>query len=185
MSDTRRRRSWILGLCIAVIAFGGIVTLAQSPTAARGAGRASQGTGQAWRTSWEAFGQAIDDYRKTAKEFPQASFQSLAKGQPVPETWAVMKVFTGQVTFEGTLKALDEKSVMDGMPFKLEFDFPGKSPVAWKHIYPKATAIDAWKATKPGTQVKFRATVRGVAGMEPIKDAFAYMVLLQDAEIVK
>jgi hypothetical protein len=175
----------VLFVGLTIGAFGAVSSFAQTQTGGRGTGRAAAPVSTpAWRTSWQAFSQAIDDYRKTEKEFPQASFQSLVKGQPVPETWAVMKTFTGQVTFEGTLKGFDEKNVMDGQPFKLDLDL-GQSLIAWKHIYPKATSVDAWKAVQPGTMVKFRAAIKGVAGANPLKDAFAYMVLLQDAEIVK
>ena len=144
-----------------------------------------------WRSSWTRFVQAIEEWRSAGNVVPTASFDSLIKGDPVPLSLPVMKRFGGTVTFEGNFKGVITHAMMNGMQAKLDLDLPDSKGTAadhkfegMAHVYPAAGAIDNWKAVKAGTAVRFRAVVKGVAMMEPSPGKIAYIVLLQDAQLV-
>jgi len=160
-----------------------LIALMCVPVRARGQGSA---TAQSWRTSWTSFVEAIDSFRKQNKEFPQASFQMVTSGQPVPDKWLVMKQFNGRVTFEGTFRRVTTDSLMEGMTAKLEFEMP-KSPVAGAvlHLYPSAASLPTWKTLPTGAITKYSAVVTGVSGVEPLPGRIGYIVLLQNAEPLK
>jgi hypothetical protein len=162
---------------------GAVVALLHVPLRAGG----QRGTAApAWRTSWVALVEAVNGYKKANKEFLEATFQMMLKGQRVPEKWAVMKEFSGRVTFEGTFGGVTTEDLMDGMTAKLNFVMP-KSPVSGfvVHIYPSAASIPAWKAMPTGEAARFRAVITGVAGVEAIPGRFGPVTLLENAEPTK
>jgi hypothetical protein len=154
-----------------------------------GAGAQSPATTtEAWRSSWSAFVQAVEQWRAAGNTVPTASFESLIKGDPMPPDLPAMKKFGGAVTFEGTFKAVGTYAMMSGMTAKIQLDLPASKGKAadhafegMAHIYPATDAIGVWKAIPAGSVVKFRAVVKGVAAMEPSPGRLAYIVLLQDA----
>ncbi len=69
---------------------------------------------------------------------------------------------------------------------EIEMVYPSApGPTNWTLLlYPKATALSAWKAVAPNTPVKFRAIVTGIAGHRTFLTGVElrwYSILLEEA----
>jgi hypothetical protein len=152
------------------------------PTSARRA----DGSSESWRASWPEFARTLDAFAKSSRDIPRASLAHARTGLPAPRTLEVMKRFGGPVTFEGVLKGITTRNLLDGRFAKLKVDL-ARPTWGWRvHLYPKAESFKAWTAVPAGTPVAFRAVVAGIARMPPDGVFWdnGYTVLLEDAELV-
>lgn len=159
-----------------------------------------------WRRSAARFFEQIDQYRKTSsravvlkkgkgkggpkdlpekggpKDFPAASLDFLLEGGEVPDTWEVMRLYAGQVEWKGVFEGFDRKPKLAGREDKVKVKGPKGIML---HVYPGADAIKQWKELRNNSQVRYRATIEGIAGFAvPTKDGnplVLYIVSLKDA----
>ena len=172
-----RRLKWLMPLATIGLLMLSTSTLAQTPAPAPAAA-------PAWRTSWEALSQALDEYRQRGSTLPTPSFDGFLKGERIPMTVGVMKAFNGQVALHGTFNGVksDPSVLMDGMKVKLDIAILGKG---FKHIYPAEGSVEVWRALAPGSAVRFSATITGLAAIPFPDGAIGYMMLLENAVILR
>lgn len=148
----------------------------------------------AWRTSFDEFVRAIAAF--PIQEIPDTNPNGAdLTGLRVGPGEAVMKRFGGPVEFTGTFQGVsrDFDSVRarptNRERVEIEMVYPAvPGPTNWTLLlYPKATALGAWKAVAPQTLVRFRATVTGIARHRTFLsgvDLRWYSILLEEATMV-
>jgi hypothetical protein len=153
-----------------------------------------------WQTSWVRFIQEVGDFCQQHKDskdnqVPESTWQMISHGERVPRSWGIMKRFGAPVEFEGTFKGVTpgskKEKLMAGKAVKLGLEMPTKFPDPPKdyggtllHVYPKPSAVAAWKKLSISASVRFRATVTGVTVFAvPFRGGvlFQYHVLLEEA----
>ena len=148
-----------------------------------------------WRTSFDAFVKAIDEFPVGEVPFSTAEGTDLT-GQRVSGDAAVMKRFGGTVEFEGVFQGIvtsSSPSAPQKRREKIDISMAlpaGISPnTSWTlHLYPKAGSLKAWRALAPKTPIKFRAVVTGITMSHTFitgVDLRAYSILLEDGEVVR
>jgi hypothetical protein len=127
-----------------------------------------------WRTSFDAFVKAIDEYPPNDVPYSKVEAGDV-RGQRVSGDAPVMKRFGGKVEFEGTFEG-----VVTGESFlepqkkikKIDITMVWPSGLTTNgyfrlHLYPKANSLKAWSALKPKTTVKFGGVVTGITKYQP------------------
>lgn len=147
-----------------------------------------------WRTSFDAFVKALDEFPPGEVPFSTAEGADLT-GQRVSGDTAIMKRFGGTVEFDGVFQEIvtsNSSSAPQKKREKIDISMAlpsGLSPdTSWTlHLYPKAGSLREWRALTPKTPVKFRAVVTGITRSHTFitgVDLRAYSILLEDGEII-
>lgn len=139
---------------------------------------------QAWQRSAAKYHEEVDRFRKNAigeNQFPESKSDFAFKGGVVPNTWEVMRLYAGQVEWEGVFEGFEGAGELklDGRDHKVNVKLP-KGIVLDLHVYPRTDAVKQWQTLAPNSQVRFRATIEGVAGI-PVGNVVIIVVSLKDA----
>jgi hypothetical protein len=178
-------RSSIRGSIVAAALIGALSTSGYAQPADRDTTR--------WRTSFEAFVQAIEEFPPDDVSFSTAE-EGEWTGKRVVADEPIMRRFGGEVEFDGVFEGLEADSPPMDPGEKREklhvsMDWPaGLRPTTlWKvHLYPKASSLPAWRALEPKSPVRFRALVTGITVFTTFIPGVhqGIAILLEDVEIV-
>jgi hypothetical protein len=168
-------------LFVAMVGHSSVAAQNRKPVNNRKAGSGAEAT--EWRHSAAQFSKQVEQFRKDAKgekQFPQSSYDLMAKGGEVPNTWEVMRLYSGEVEWEGTFQGFEKDGKIDGREDKLKITGPVGMMM---HVYPSADALKQWKALRKPSKVRYRATIEGIAGFTvPGSKDTLLIVSLKDAE---
>ena len=156
-----------------------------------GGGQHANSNAAAWRTSLPAFLKAISEF--PTADLPVATSIGSDVGQRVGASQAIMKRFGGTVEFAATFDGVLTGEFLLSPERKrqkidVSIDWPTDTNTYWRlHLYPKASALKAWRALRPKTPVTFRAVVTGIAWFPtwiPASNVIGIVILLEDGEVV-
>jgi hypothetical protein len=146
-----------------------------------------------WRTSFDAFVKAIDDYPPNDVPYSKVEVGDVT-GARVSGDAPIMKRFGGKVEFEGTFDGvITGESFLEPQKKIKKIDLTVAWPSGlttngyWRlHLYPKAGSLKAWSALKPKTTAKFRGVVTGITKYRPWIPGIGLCIsiLIEEAEPV-
>lgn len=116
-----------------------------------------------WRRDAVKFREELTRYQTNAtgdKQFPKTSFDFFLKGGAVPREWEVMRLYAGEIEWEGIFEGFDTSEGIAGRTKRIKVQNYGMA----LHLYPAESSLKSWENLSAGSKVRYRGMVEGIAG---------------------